>query len=945
MKRIVFTVIWCLGAAAGPAAEPPRNILWDGGLETGYGNNCWGTVYGNQGPNLRGLWSGATRPGTTGQGVLTLNQRVTSRVYILDEETYSLCAWVKSGPGFNDQRLKVSLALTNLNNYQEKQKDQYGKSFELRPGSDWQRVGWSFEVRGVVRNQFHVEVAADGPPNSILLDAVSLTPGPQMPAVPRPAADVEAGFFIPEPTGIYVDGEDRVVELVIRNHGAARPAKIRWEIYDHQEELVRRGELAEDLPAESTVRRPLPMQDLPYGGYRLACAVEGMPVLGDGLVAFLPRFRQDDFPQWGADAPITLSDFTPRYLNRLGMKIAGTCSCAGRVGRWPHVNPEQGKYVWSDAAVDAARREGLEVVGYLGLKYPPAWVAAKYMKDGRVTDEQGFTKAYCDYVEAFVRHYAGRVTVIHLEDEIGKIYGEMYPRIHRAACDAARHAARQSGTTVSVGINATHPAWWNDFLGTMDRAYVDFVSQNTNLRPAWKAETLNIMRRRGCTPEYFYSMGVGQRSSLRRTSLLNVRGGDGAPYGVFAWQLMMNAWLSRPFGTEDPKDGPIVRMAYYDLRTLGQSLYLPSAGKTGIEYDNSPTLGLQAMAMQKYWLSGLRPARDPAKDYALTGEPTGHARLFAYPFRNKERAVVVLTTVDASDIKSTDFDCRWRLSGLDFERFKPVDIYGWPLKVTDGRALVRQLPVVFADLQADALAEAVSAFRHLKAEPLAEKDEHRLEVGPYVLEVNPDRSGYLRLIARRDGKDTVILEQITGLPEKLPRPAVEVIAGRLQSSATLSFGALGVLTVSLNDQGANLTWERSNTRTVPVHQTVRFRLSNGGAGRNIVIQEGDKVVAGYLREDYGALTPAPTDRRPPPLSLPAHGSHVVIQDFAEFRLPGASGQGGFSPPTGFRWRQAGGEACLEADYTVNAYPGGGTRGIQRIRLNLRVVAPPSGRWQ
>ncbi|OPZ89723.1 MAG: hypothetical protein BWY73_01451 [candidate division TA06 bacterium ADurb.Bin417] len=429
---------------------------------------------------------------------------------------------------------------------------------------------------------------------------------------------------------------------------------------------------------------------------------------------------------------------------------------------------------------------------------------------------------------------------------------------------------------------------------------------------------------------------MGQKSVLRPTSLINVRGGDGNPPGVFAWQLMIHTWLSRPYGTEDIKDGPLVSVGYYDLRALGQSIYLPSAGKTGIEYDNSPTLGIQMMAMQKYWLSGLRPARDPKQEYTLNGEPTGHERLFIYPFRDREKAVLVLTTVDASDIKGADFNCRWRLSGVDFKAYRPLDIYGQPLKVgADGSAEVRSLPVLFTGLAANGLPGALAAFKNLKAEALAGADQHRLEVGRYVLDIDPERPGYLSLLTRDGNKETVILERIVGVPE-LPKPTVSVNASRVESSAEISFGEAGKLDVNLNPEGVTFTWSRLNRQTVPMSQKVRFRLSNEGAGREIVIQEGEKVTAGRLREDYGELVPSAA---PAPVKLHPEASRVSLRNFAVFDLPGATGQGGFSPKSGFRFKLMGGDGVLEADYTINGYAGGGARGTQSIKLEMRVSQP------
>jgi len=931
-KTLRLIVVFYLVVACPSFSQPVRNILWDGGLETGYGNGYWGTIRGNYGPNRRSAWS---------NGLVRLKQTVASRCYWLQEGTYSLCVWVKRAPGFEKEPLEIGLLLTNLNYYGDKEKNEYRKKFSVPEGEGLHRLGWSFTIKAPVRPVFHVEIAPltgkEG--EGLFLDAVSLTPGDKLPEKMVPAADIEAGFFVPEETGIYNDGEERVVELLIANHGPERKARVRWEIYNYLEEPVRSGVVEEVFPAGKTVRRRLPVHDLPWNGYRFACEVEGQPVLGDGLAAFLPEISQDAFPLYGGDAAINSvsSDFTGRFLRKLGMKNGTTLSCGGQIGRWLLVNPEEGKYIWHDEEVDTVRRQGVEVIGFLGLKYPPAWVRQKYMKGNTIVDEAGFTSAFCTYVEAFVRHYRERIPVVHFEDEIHGAYPiEQVARIYRAAMETVRKVARECGIRVTSGINATKPEWWAKFIDLVGPSCIDFVSQNTNLRPSWTLQTLTIMREKNCFPEYFYTIGVGQKSVLRKTSLILDRAASGTPPGLFAWQLMMTAWLSRPYGTEEFRHGPLLRFGYYDLRTLGQAVYIPQAGKTGLEYDNSPTLGLQALAMQKYWLSGKRPVRDFLSPLSLKGYPTATEPLFAYPFRDEKSAVIVLTTAEAVDLNSRDFDCQWRLSGIDFSRYRGKDIYGQPLVVApDGSLSVKQLPVIFPECPAEKLSETLAAFRQLKGERGVASRSQQLTYGNYLVRINPDEPGYLWISRKEKDREVPLLDRLTGYPA-LPKPEVEISETRTAGSVLLKFGQLIQLGVRVSSEGVSLQWSHSNNQTSPVQQSVRFRVTYAGAGREIVIQEGERIIAGKLREDYGELVPLPA---PAPAAIPVNSSRVTIKDFATFDLSGATGQGIFSPSTGFRWKTQDGEAFLEAVYTINPYAGGGSRGVQRIHLEIKVVAP------
>lgn len=922
------------------AAPPARNILWDGGFDLGYGNNCWGTTLGNLGPNRRANWSAS---------VLTLRQTAASRIYWLEEGSYAFCAWVRRGDTNAAAKTSVALILSNFNDNEAKQGNTFRRVFAVPLSNDWQRVGWTFDIRAPVNPKFHVELRAEGD-GTVLVDAVSLTRGAELPAQMRPAADIEAGFSLPDETGIFVDGEPRQVELVIRNHGNARPARIAWEIFDYREQSVRQGVMEEPLPARTTLRRPLPVADLPWNGYRFACSVDGQPGVGDALAAFLPRIPQDAFLQYGGDASVNpwAADFTAVFMRKLGMQMATTLSPGGIVGRWGIVEPTPGTYLWQDKAVDTVRAAGIDVVGFLGMKSVPSWIAEKAWTQGKdvaIADEAAFTQAFCRYIDAFVRHYAGRITVLHLDDEIHTSFEtpaamQQLKRIYLATSATAKRAARECASTVTVGFNGTSPAWWERAIDTIGATNIEFISQNTNLRPNWTADTLNILRRKGCFPPVMYTIGVGQKSLLRQVSLPQDRATSaGNPPGLFAWQMMMHAWLSRPYGTEDLKDGPLIRYGYYDLRTLGQCIYLPNAGKTCMEYDNSPTLGIQAMAMLKWFLAGQRAARDPAAPFSLDGRPLAstNTALRVYPFRNGQRATIVLTTRDG-----TGLDATWRLTGDAFTALKPVDHYNQPLPVTHGEATAYGLPVFLADIPVERLNAALAACAALTAKVVPAPAQQRIVVSPFVLDINPDRPGVLQLSHVRNGRETILIDRVVCSPA-LRRPTVAIVLGRLNATVTLVFDdnnptrdtahRLGIM---LSESGVILQWRKRNSQTRPERETLRFRLNPAGAGLEITIQESGRMRGGKLREDYGAIFPAA--QLPPPRPLDTNAAWVAIRDFATFDLPPASGRG-FTPATGLRWKVSDGEAWLEASYEIGAYKGGGSRGVQDIELLMTVTAP------
>jgi hypothetical protein len=915
-----------LFARGAHAADAPPNVLWDGGFDTGFGNGFWTALNKNLGPSRRDTWSGEA---------ITLRLGIGSRVYPLADGEYTLCAWVKRNPAAKEEEPTLSLELTNGNYYRDKKVNSYERKFPVAAGADWQRVGWSFKVAGSVRPLYHVELRG-GP--GVMVDAVSLTPGTAMPAKPNFAADVEAGFDVGEETRVYLDGEPRTVDLMVANHGPAAKARVKWALYDFREDLVKEGTVEETFPAGAVTRRRLPLEGLPHGGYRLASSVDGQPVLGDALVAFLPKVDAKAFPWLGLEPCFQREaiPFTPRMLNRLGILEANILSCSGNFARWGLVEAKKGEFAWQDFMAEAGVGAGIEMIPYMSMTYEaPPWTREllgapdKRYEGFAVADEKGFSEAYCRYVDAFVRRYSPKgIRWFMIDDEIhGKFppsHMDQFVRLYCAAYDTAKKAGADAGVKVLVGINATTPEWWDAFLAKVPRDKVDMISSNTAHRPGSAAAVLNVARARGFFPEIYHTGGVGQKSPMRRTSLISDHGGGaGFPSGTFAWQAMLHAWLSRPYGTEDPKDGPLAHLGFYDARTLAQCAYLPFAGKTGVEFDNSPSVGWQSLTILKSLMPGMRPVRDAAQPFSIQGLPTGSEGTFLYAFRDAARAVVVVSPAEEGLL---DRSCRLR--GADLRALSPADLYGNPIAVdADGSLLAREFPI-YLRAPAAALPQALAALQGLKAEPIARAERHRLEAGDYALEVDPASEGYFRLWRGQGEKRQLLLDRLVAVPP-LEKPSVQVVAGRIASSASLSFGKQAGLTLKLSPEGCEVAWAWRNTLVKEIRQKVRLRVASGGAGRRVVIQEGDAVRSGKLREDYGAFA---ADAAPPaPEKLAPGAARVVLEGFMRGDLPPAAGRG-FSPATGFLWKAEDGQAFLEAAYALQPYAGGGARGTQYIEL-------------
>jgi len=534
-------------------------------------------------------------------------------------------------------------------------------------------------------------------------------------------------------------------------------------------------------------------------------------------------------------------------------------------------------------------------------------------------------------VEAYVRHYGGRFKVMFLEDEIHSGFlakdFKRFIRVYKAAYARAKKTAKEMGVELSIGVNATYPRFWKRVFAAMPVQQIDVIASNSVCRPRYASEILNDARKRGVKVAWYRTAGVGWHSQWRKTSLIVDRGSialhSGYPPGAYAWTFLHHYWQSRPYGVEDLRHGPMVNLGYYDLRVLGQTNYLPFAGKTGVEYDNSPTLGMQAMAMLKHQIQGMRPVRDHTKPFTMIGSPTAGGKLYAYPFRDRDKATIVLC------VAGKDFDAvrsAWDLGDVDFTDLDPRDLYAQPLKPgKDGTIRTRDLPV-YLHVQAAQINAVLGRLRKMTAQTVPSPERRAVAVAPFELEIDAGRSGYVRLFKRIDGKRTLIVNGLAGKPA-LPKPRLVHAEERpLVAGADLDFGDGRRLSVALTSHAATFRWSHPATAKGSPARSATFRLGPAAGGRDIVIRTADSVTTGHLRQDFGVIERKEVAHEK--TGLDANAQEVAIKGYVTFGMSASDPRRKGAPSPGFRWHTSDGEAFLHFAGAPNA----GT-------ATLRVAAP------
>ncbi|MCM8768830.1 MAG: hypothetical protein NC911_03995 [Candidatus Omnitrophica bacterium] len=910
----IFFLFWSVKGQS----QLADNILWDGGFEVGFGNSFWSVVPGNYGPNFRSMWQA---------GVLKLERPVASRLYYLPSGDYYLAAWVKQGPDFGRKKSSLRLLLTNQNNPRERESTTFSHIFEVPPGENWTEIGFPLTISSVRSHFFHVELWPTVFDTDILVDAVSLTSGKNPPEDFQPFSPIEAGFLIPEETCTYVDGEEPEVFLLIRNHRAPVFARVDWEIYNYREELVKKGSYQAKIPAKTTLRYRLSVADLPYGGYRLAATVAGSQILPDAFLAILPRINQKSHPLWGACANLgdSTRNFTARLMKKLGMSHSYIIS-ASQPGRWAEVEKQPGQYTWIDeSGLKQAVKLGIEPAVCLEVFKKPPTFAAIWLKDGILLDENAFIEAVCRYVENFVHHYAGVVDTVVLEDEISFPPIEQLLRVYKAAKKAAKKAAEEKKTRVDFSLN-TMLENWQKLLNSADPAEFDFLSINSIHDPTTTAKLLAFARTSGWKGEYLDVPAVGQRTLPRPTSLLiDSPAVGGLPPSGFLWQHILSFWLNRPYGDEDISHGPLLRTGYYDLRVMSASVYYPLGLKSGVEYDNSPSLGFQVVAMLKHLLEGMRPVREIPSDFSLSGYPTSHQGVAAYPFREKKKAVVILLAK-----KRQDNEKFWRIKGLDFLTAEPLDFYGQPRTVKAGVLEIPELPV-YLRTTAEKIPLVLEMLTKADISLKPERETKTFQSGLFTLEVGSTLPGFFRLSLLAEEKRQLLLDGIECQPEA-KWESLTAIPGRLMNTVDISFTGekdphrFRSLAFRLLPETCEITWTQMNAHPVPLAGSFRIKLSQDITNRRIILEQAGKTLLGTMKD---SLRAAPELS----LGLKPESSRLKVLGLVTIDLPASGGQGSWQPSNGLRWQEQAGKFYLGCDYRLPPIPiPGSTAAIQKIFL-------------
>jgi len=507
-----------------PAVERAGNYLENSSFEAGRSHG-WGANFGASPP----LWWLDMWDETTGyDGGCSLCAAVPkggfrvieSKFYSLPaDRKYTLSLWAKA-----EKPAQIRLALVGCPAKAEEPEGPTWFASQSPVETEWSRVRASGQVGRCPGQYCSVSVTLSAPTESskVWIDAVQLEEGSLTDY--RPREPVEVGTIADVPGHILFEGEPSPVRLAL--YAPTKPPKpvdVLSRLIDYKNREVWSKRTTATFSDKARVVMPLDLPTNRSGIFRLLNSVDGSDTLDEQSLSVLPRpkalGRLDPTATLGADGCPTKE--TVPIFKRANFNWV----LSKHWGRWPIVEPEQGKLIFfGDEGVKIARDAGLGVViQTLAVQWGgPEWIRphakpSKGPKDNSAPwpkeDRDLYCRAYGDYVYRLVDHYKPWVKHWEIDNEPGY---QVTPEEYREILEAAHAAAKKADPECTViGGSHYYVGWMDGWLANGGARYCDEVSghyyDSTEAahelwanrivdkykKPAWNSET-------GLTPGTWY---------------------------------------------------------------------------------------------------------------------------------------------------------------------------------------------------------------------------------------------------------------------------------------------------------------------------------------------------------------------------------------------------------------------------------------------------------
>jgi Carbohydrate binding domain len=313
-------------------------------------------------------------------------------------------------------------------------------------------------------------------PANVWLDAVQLENGAEATAF-RPAQAVEAGLVCDLPGRIVYEGQPGDATLLVYGPSGPASATVRWRIVDYWGKDVA-GDQKQIPLAKDHAQLPFALFAGQRGIFRVLLSV-GQTTSELTYSVLPPNSHLDsDYPQGtlGVD-----THFDPAHLAIL-KRANFNWAISKFLGRWPLVEPKEGRFKFDDEGVAAARRaKMLLVIQPLNIDWAAQdWIRPYWKPGGGALWEAGkrqfYMQHWATYIEKLVGHFKDSVKHWEIENEPNYVYAaEEYAELLKLASERIRRVDPQA-TVVAVAGGGYREAYYEKVIQAVGTNCFDVVS-------------------------------------------------------------------------------------------------------------------------------------------------------------------------------------------------------------------------------------------------------------------------------------------------------------------------------------------------------------------------------------------------------------------------------------------------------------------------------------
>jgi len=436
-----------------PHAEPayvaePLNCLPNGSFEAGMPTCYWSTLYGSSCSVTPECWDDSVRFDGQRSLRLKLFRMDTTRNRPAALRLMHRVIKLKPNAAYHFRGMfradaPVDLALSAETAYGPARSA--GKA-KARIGTEWQSVSMPVKTADDDRG-YHLYLSAESPGEATLwIDGLTLTEKPVEAFVP--SAAVEVGVHWTAPGKVFHVEEPVRFLLLAKNYETAGEAlvTVRRRVVDYFDRTV----IDETGPpwrvaAGAAESRSLVLNTGRTGCFRLLIDGEAETAAGKLKLplqeyVFSVLHRPPDRMHGTLGAYLTLAPDPVSIMSRAGIRRTVTLSCGNSLlEEWRSIEPEPGKFVWWDEAIDLARRHGVHVVANIHTDFP-AWALKSTGVETLAGKRFKLPKeAWQQFIERTVAHYKGSIRDWLIIDEPYYCFTpEQYADLLKATYPAAK---------------------------------------------------------------------------------------------------------------------------------------------------------------------------------------------------------------------------------------------------------------------------------------------------------------------------------------------------------------------------------------------------------------------------------------------------------------------------------------------------------------------------